>query len=164
MKRLLSFTITVVALGLLAAQRPAEADNPKANAENEALLQEDRDFDTATAERGVEGWVAYFADNGSMLPATGPPLTGPAAIRQAMAPVFADPSYSLRWQPTRADILIPGVLGLTTGRYQSRKKNPEGKTLLQRGTYVTLWRKQPDDTWKIVFDTGNPDGPPTVVD
>ena len=31
------------------------------------LMQLDREFDKATSEKGVDGWVAYFAPNGSML-------------------------------------------------------------------------------------------------
>ena len=31
------------------------------------------------------------------------------------------------------------------------------------GTYSTTWMKQPDGSWKIVLDTGNPDGPPVEI-
>ena len=33
----------------------------------------DRDFDKATAGKGIEGWVMYFAPNGSMLSDTSMP-------------------------------------------------------------------------------------------
>jgi ketosteroid isomerase-like protein len=63
----------------------------------------------------------------------------------------------LRWQPTRAEILIPGDLGFTTGRYERRAKNKEGKVEVEHGTYVSVWRKQADGSWKIILDTGNAD-------
>lgn len=44
----------------------------------EILLQTDRDFDQATAEKGIEGWVSYFAEDGSMFPAGGDIITGKA--------------------------------------------------------------------------------------
>jgi ketosteroid isomerase-like protein len=31
------------------------------------------------------------------------------------------------------------------------------------GTYSTTWKKQPDGSWKIILDTGSPDGPAVVV-
>jgi hypothetical protein len=31
------------------------------------------------------------------------------------------------------------------------------------GSYSTLWMKQPDGSWKVVFDTGNADGPPKEI-
>ena len=136
---------------------------PAAAGESDTLLQLDQEFDQATADKGVEGWVAYFAENGSLLPESGPPTTGPEAIRKAMEPLLSDPENSLRWQPTRAEILIPGVLGYTVGRFQRRTRNPEGQKLLLEGSYGTIWRKQADGSWKIVLDTGSPDGPPVPI-
>lgn len=128
--------------------------------EAEHLMSLDRQFDKATAEKGIEGWVAHFASNGSMLGDTSQPVTGHEAIRKAMEPAFSDPSSSLRWQPTRAKMMIPGVVGYTVGRYERKRKNKEGKMMVQSGSYTSVWRKQPDGSWKIILDTGAPDGPP----
>jgi ketosteroid isomerase-like protein len=129
----------------------------------ETLMQLDRDFDKATHEKGVEGWVVYFAPNGAMVRGDSVTITGHKAIREAMEGAFKDPNYSLRWQPTKGDILIPGVLGYTVGRYENKRKNKEGKMVVAKGTYTSVWKKQADGSWKIVLDTGNQDGPPAVV-
>jgi len=135
------------------------------NAPDEAslLIQLDRDFDKATAEKGVDGWVAYFAPNGSMLGDTSKPITGADEIRKAMEPAFNDSSFSLRWHPTKAEMMIPGVIGYTVGRWERLRKNKEGTLMKSTGTYSTTWMKQPDDSWKIVLDTGNPDGPSVEI-
>ena len=91
------------------------------------LMQLDREFDKATAEQGVDGWVTYFAPNGSMLSDTSKPTTGIAEIRAEMEPVFKDSSFSLRWHPTKAEMMMPGVIGYTVGRYERLRKNKEGK-------------------------------------
>ena len=57
------------------------------------------------------------------------------------------------------EILIPGALGYTLGRYQRRRNGDDGRPQIQHGTYFTLWRKQADGSWKIAADTGQPDGP-----
>ncbi len=126
------------------------------------LMQLDRDFDKATAEKGVDGWVAYFAPNGSMVGDTSQPVIGPAEVRKAMGPSFSDSTFSLRWKPTKSEMLLPGVLGYTVGQY-IRLKKAAGKMMRWTGIYSTLWMKQPDGSWKVVFDTGNADGPPTEV-
>ena len=131
--------------------------------EAKQLLQLDRDFDKATAEQGVEGWVAYFAPNGSMLSDTSKPTTGSSAIREAMDPVFKDTTFTLRWYPTKAEIMIPGVIGYTVGRWERIRMNKEGKWMKSTGTYSTTWKKQPDASWKIVLDSGVSDGPPAEV-
>ena len=127
------------------------------------LVQYDRDFDTATAERGVDGWVAYFAPNGSMLSDTSKPTTGLTEIRAAMKAAFDDSSFSLRWHPTKSEMMIPGVIGYTVGKYVRLRKNKEGKIMKWIGTYSTIWKKQPDGSWKIVMDSGVSDGPPVEV-
>jgi hypothetical protein len=35
---------------------------------------------------------------------------------------------------------------------------------MQAGTYVSMWKKQPDGTWKVVFDTGSDQGEPQILD
>jgi ketosteroid isomerase-like protein len=135
------------------------------NIPNEAsiLMQLDRDFDKATAEKGVDGWVMYFARNGSMLGDTNQPTTGIAAILAEMEPVFKDSSFSLRWHPTKGEMMIPGVIGYTVGRWERIRKNKEGKLMKSTGTYSTTWKKQPDGSWKIVLDSGSSDGPPVEI-
>ncbi len=138
---------------------PGEAAPPEALDDAAVLIQLDRDFDAASAQKGAEAWVAYFGDHGAILRPAAAPISGSAAIRETMAPVFTTPGSSLRWQPTRAEILIPGVLGYTVGRSQRLRKGDDGRSLVQHGTYFTLWRRQPDGSWKIAADTGQPDGP-----
>ena len=41
-------------------------------------------------------------------------------------------------------------------RYHGRKFSLDGKFVsMQRGTYVTIWKKDADGTWKWVLDSGN---------
>ena len=123
------------------------------------LMQLDRDFDNATALKGLAGWIAYFAPNGSMLSDTNKPITGADEIRKAMEGAFIDSSFSLRWHPVKAEMMMPGVLGFTIGRWERSRRNKEGKLMRSTGSYTTVWKKQPDGAWKIVLDTGNQDGP-----
>ena len=50
-----------------------------------------------------------------------------------------------------------GDLGYTVGRFESTRKNDKGETIVTRGTYITIWEKQPDGSWKVVGDTGSAD-------
>ena len=147
----LTVVIAVVVVSGVSAKSPDAA-------ERETLLRLDREFDQKVAAGGGgAAWAGYFAENGSMLGKTNPPITGREAIQKTMDPVFANPDFSLRWKPTRAEILIPGDLGFTTGRYERRVKDKDGKVEVERGTYVSVWRKQPDGSWKIILDTGSAD-------
>jgi hypothetical protein len=67
---------------------------------------------------------------------------------------------TLTWEPAYADVSESGDLGYTWGRYTLFVPSP-GKNLqplYRKGTYVTIWRRQSDGSWKVVLDGGNPDG------
>jgi ketosteroid isomerase-like protein len=118
-------------------------------------MEADRAFDRTTAERGVEGWVSFFADDGAMIQAGVGEIRGLEEIRRSMAGAFQ--GRSLRWGPLRADVSSSGDLGYTVGTYEARgPAGPEGEPQVARGMYVSIWKKQSDGRWKVVMDLGNP--------
>lgn len=150
-----AFALLCLLAVALAAWTRLHADAAVAD-ERAALMQADRDFNGATAERGVEGWVEYFAEDGKMFPAGGEIITGKAAIREAMAPAFAAPNFSLRWEPKGADVSASGDLGYTYGIFVAKGEDPKDEPVTRYGKYVSIWRKQSDGSWKVVLDIGNP--------
>ncbi len=80
-----------------------------------------------------------------------------------MAPAFSNPSFSLSWQLTRAEVSTASDLGYTVGTFVRTVNDPEGKPLIQRGKYVTIWKKSADGNWKVVVDIGNLDQPPPAI-
>lgn len=122
--------------------------------ERKALMDADARFARETAERGVEAWTSWFADDGTMYPATRPPIEGRAAIQEAMSDLYdrrtGTGDLLLEWEPIRAEVSESGELGWTTGT--SRAVTSQGE---RRGRYITIWRKQADGSWKVAADLGN---------
>ena len=50
---------------------------------------------------------------------------------------------------------LSGDLGYTYGNYEFRSKDKEGKATVERGKYVSIWKKQKNGNWKVVMDMGN---------
>ena len=126
--------------------------------DREALMQADRDFAKATSERGLEGWVSFFTDDGVQFPNKKDVIQGKAAIRAQMTPLFSDPDLRLEWEPARAD--ASGDLGWTIGHARLMHKEPDGSwTVKVKLKYLTVWHRQPDGTWKVAIDVGNEDAP-----
>jgi ketosteroid isomerase-like protein len=121
----------------------------------DVLLEADRAFAAAVAEGGSDAWASWFAEDGAMIQERVGEVRGRAAIREFMA-ALDDPSFSLRWDPDRADIARSGELGWTTGRYVSERVAPDGSVARSEGLYVSIWRMQADGSWKVVMDIGNP--------
>jgi uncharacterized protein (TIGR02246 family) len=123
------------------------------------LMEADRTFAEETARSGVEGWVAAFAEDGAMV-IPGRELRGHEAIRELMTPAFANPGFSLSWEPHFADVGSGGDLGYTIGRWVRQVVGPEGDTIRAEGQYATVWRRGEDGVWRAVLDLGVPDPEP----
>jgi ketosteroid isomerase-like protein len=135
------------------------AHSPDVAATRVALMDADRAFNNATAERHADGWAEFFAEDGAMLRSAGT-ITGRTAIREEMAKAFADTAFSLTWEPLQSDVGAAGDLGYTNGRYEARFRDAKGNAAMRTGRYLTIWKKQPDGSWKVVRDIGVQDPPP----
>jgi ketosteroid isomerase-like protein len=129
------------------------------------ILQLDREFNrtfnAASQEKRADQWMSYFADNATVPAAT--PLAGKQALSDHYKKVFANPDLTLKWDPTKGEVFAGGNMGYTVGKYTARFKDKDDKLMEQAGTYITIWKKQDDGSWKIVADTGSDDGPPHPV-
>jgi len=139
--------LATIALLFLAACATTPQSAPNAD----VLLQRDREFAKQSAARGALAWREFMAPSAAKPANGGVMLLGPQEIGDNMLAAFAS-GFRLSWEPTRAEISRGGKLGYTWGRYRSVFN---GKT--REGTYMTVWEKQPDGTWKVLFDTGDPD-------
>ena len=118
----------------------------------EVLMQVDRDFSTQSAEIGMKKAFLEFADDTAvLLQKNTMPLVGKQAIMKNFQS-SSDTGFILTWEPLSADISRSGDLGYTYGLYTLiiRASNAES-----RGKYVSIWKKQPDGSWKFVLDGGN---------
>ncbi|MGD8495111.1 MAG: nuclear transport factor 2 family protein [Gemmatimonadales bacterium] len=121
------------------------------------LVEADRRFADRVARQGLGAWVSEFAPGGRMI-SGGESYIGIEAIRRRMLPAFADSTFSLTWDPVYAEVSASGELGYTVGRYTtSVGAGDEAST--EQGTYLTVWRRQDDGSWKVQADIGNPAPP-----
>jgi uncharacterized protein (TIGR02246 family) len=144
----------ILLLLFLPAFLPGCAPDSTPAANPEVLMEADRAFARATADRGTDGWVSNFAESGTMF-RDGEIVRGHDAIQTLMEPAFATEGSGIAWEPTEADIAASGDLGYTIGRFESTFVGPDGQRGKRTGTYVTIWKKQGDGSWKVAVDIGS---------
>ncbi len=120
-----------------------------------AILQADRDFARTGAAKDLDGFLRFIAEDGHAFPG-GEMSTGKPAFRELWAPLFKDPSVSISWAPVVAEASQSGDMGYTTGMYEIRRVGDDATPKVRRGSYVTIWTKQPDGSWKVALDMGAP--------
>jgi len=131
----------------------AHRDNP-ADAATAALLQVDRDFAQTGVAKNIAGFMSYIAEDVRFY-SVGVIRTGKLPFRESWAKGFADPNWSITWAPLYAEVAQSADLGYSTGSFEIHDKSPDGTPLVRKGSYVTIWRKQPDGTWKVALDIGS---------
>jgi len=136
--------VLFVALTACATSTPSQPDAA-------ALMKLDRDFSVQSNARGYIAWQELMASNAAKPANGGRWLMGPQEIGDNMLAAFKS-GLTLTWEPTHAEISRGGKLGYTWGRYHSVFN---GKA--RDGNYMTVWQKQEDGKWKILFDTGDAD-------
>ena len=76
-------------------------------------------------------------------------LRGPARVAEGWKPFFEGPAAPFSWEPDLVEVLDSGTLALSSGPVMG----PDGARV---GTFNSVWRKEPDGRWRVVFDKGCP--------
>ena len=114
-------------------------------------------FAKDVAERGGAAFASWFADDGVALGNGAAPLIGKVAIVKSAN--WSPKDYQLTWTPTDAMMGPSGDMGYTWGHFEGHSKDANGNPVVTSGRYMTVWRREPDGSWKVVLDAGANDAP-----
>ena len=131
--------------------------NPSATPGVQLLYQLEAKFAADTASGGGPAFASWFAPDAVTLANGKAPVVGHDAI--AAAATWTPEAYQLTWTPEGARMSANGDMGFTWGHYEGTSKDSNGGAIKTSGRYMTVWKRQPDDTWKVEMDASN-DGPP----
>ncbi len=139
-------TVVVLLAGAVAfAQKP-----------DSALLKADRDFSHDVQTKRLDGFMPWIAPG--IVTFGGSSLKGLDEVRKSWKETFDDADFQLSWAPVKAEMFPSGTMGYTTGLFTIRGKGVTGPTET-KGTYLTVWQKQKDGSWKVLADGGSTDEP-----
>jgi len=129
--------------------------SPKTNNEKEKqfLMRVDKAFSNCSMRIGIHKAFLQNIDSACVLLRTNhKPIVGHNAI-ETLFKKGDDSAYIMVWTPLSAEIAVSGDMGFTYGTYELSSK--KDKTVKEKGTYVSIWKKTKDGEWKLWLDTGN---------
>jgi len=145
--RVFRAAVVVGLLGLAAVSLRGESSAAKDVRDAETA------FAKAFADRDQAKFFAWVAEDANFL-STNKTLAGKAQVVEAWSRFFKDASAPFSWKPERVAVNGAGDIGLSTGPVH----DAAGKHV---GTFSSIWQKQKDGTWKVIFDgPGAPVCPP----
>jgi len=124
--------------------------NPEMDSEKikQSIIDTDKEFCQMALEKGVPvAFTAYADKNAVIYRDKTLPIEGQTSIEKAYA---AGSGGSLSWEPTFVEASASGDLGYTLGNWVYTAPD----SAVSKGYYISIWKKQADDKWKYVFDSG----------
>ncbi len=132
----LLFVVMLLCLPLNAQHRSAGFD----------LAERERAFSAASDSLGVkESFLLFLSDDCTMLDPR--PVNGKTLYESKPAG-----TSHLTWFPLYVEVSASGNFGISTGPWEFRRSKTD--TALAFGHYFSVWEKDADGVWKVIFDNG----------
>jgi ketosteroid isomerase-like protein len=150
----LAVAVIILSAVMMATWRSRLSAEPPQKPTIETLKQLEGEFMKAALEHGSAGYMSYYSEDAVELPNGAGAILGKANTAKGMG-FLDDKNNRLTWSAAGADIAASGDLGYTWGHYEFLTKEKDGSQKVERGKYMTIWKKQADGNWKVVVDMGN---------
>jgi ketosteroid isomerase-like protein len=129
--------VVLSAGGLRQGSRPSLRDDVFAAERAFAATMRDRDH--AAFQQFLSKEAVFF--NGREA------VRGAARVADAWKAFFEGPTAPFSWEPDTVEVLDSGTLAISSGPI----RGPDGTRV---GTFNSIWRKDADGRWRVVFDKG----------
>jgi uncharacterized protein (TIGR02246 family) len=155
-------SLTCLALALLAACAP-RADKPRFNAARavDAIRTGEVKWNADWKSGDPGKVVAHYAPEAVLMVPGQAPMSGLEAIRAGAQKTMDDPGFSLAFSSEKVDVSASGDLAVSRGTFKETATDPANQAHVDAtGTFVTVYKPQPDGTWKAIWDIATPGAPP----
>lgn len=156
MRNATNFTLAaVVALALVGCDHDGRsghrhADTGKIAADIKAQeAQGQQDY----AARNADALAGHYAADAALGSPGTPLATDAASRRKEIEGLTSDPNLKLDFASDKVQVARSGELAYSRGHFSLQMTDPATKQpTTSTGTYITVWGKQSDDSWKAVED------------
>ena len=139
-----------IALVLIAGCCVGCSSSANVEQERETLMRLDSEW--AATVKDMDKFMSYYAPDASFYVPGMPVATGAGPIRDTLTKIHSAPGFALQFTAAMADVSASGDIGYTTGTYEATVNGA-----MEKGKYVTIWKKQSGGDWKVKEDIFNAD-------
>ena len=141
------------------SQTPAAADQTPPAPDTAAIRQAGQERFAAVSAGNPDGYFAAYSDDAVWMPPGTEEIIGKAAARQRLEGALDKIEFEME-TTTDEEVVLSQDWVLDRGSYtMTRTAKEDGQIEDAVGSYLTLWRRGPDGSWKIVYDIWNSDRP-----
>jgi ketosteroid isomerase-like protein len=105
-------------------------------------------FAGSMAKRDFEAFASHVSQEAIFFGDT-TVMRGKQAVLNGWRPFFVKPEAPFSWKPDVVEVLPSGNIAISSGPVF----DPKGQRV---GSFSSIWRREPDGSWQVVFDKGCP--------
>jgi ketosteroid isomerase-like protein len=147
-------TLAVLMLTSGCKKRDTQVD-PKAS--EAAVRAADASWSRAAKAHDLTAVFSYYASDAVVLPADAQMSTDKLGMQKAWSQML-NKDTDLEWTPMWVEASKSGDIVYVVGSYTQTIRATKGKAAkTEHGKYMSVWKKQPDGSWKAEATTWNSD-------
>jgi len=139
----------------MAASACVKADHAPADpaAIKAAIKADEKNWIDEFKNRNLEALAGHYADDAFFASSAGAAASGSTEIRRMFANGLTDRNFQVTFESDKMDVAASGDLAYSRGHFTEQYTDAKtGKTMSESGSYVEIYRKQADRSWKMVED------------
>jgi ketosteroid isomerase-like protein len=141
----MNYPIFLAALVSAGVTVPLFGQSPSATLKRQVFAAESS-FAASMAERNLAAFATHVSPEAIFFGDTSV-MRGKEEVLARWRGFFTEADAPFSWKPEVIEVLPSGRLALSSGPVF----DPKGKKV---GTFSSIWRREPDGKWKIIFDKG----------
>ncbi len=139
------YRVAALVLFVLAVTGSLHAQTSNAELTGQVVAAESS-FAATMANRDLDAFARFVAPDAIFFGSDGP-TRGREAVVESWRALFSLPKPPFSWQRATVVVLDSGSLALSSGPVFDAKGE-------QTGTFNSIWRREPNGEWRVIFDKG----------
>jgi uncharacterized protein (TIGR02246 family) len=148
-----------LALAMTACQKQGGAATSNPDAVKTAIKADEKAWNAQFKSRDSESLIGHYADDAFFV-APGVKADGSTQIRKAYTDGLTDHNFMVSFASDKIDAAGSGDMAYARGHFSETYTDPKtSKVMTGSGSYITVYKKQDDGSWKAVedFSAADPD-------
>ena len=164
MHKAIPLTIAAIAaLGLSGCTKSAKAAADPAKIEQSIRAQEAQ-WQKDYAAKDMNALAGHYADDGEIGDAGSPVVSNDVDRRKELQTLVDDPNLKLNFSADRVEVASAGDIAYSRGHFTITTTDPKtNKPVDGQGSYLTVYKKQADGSWKATEDFITPGPSPATA-
>ena len=154
--------VAVAAIAIAGCASDKPGDDPAKIAAD--IKAQEAKWAQAFAAKDSEAIAGFYADDAEIVEAGAPVAASNTERRKAIQALLTDPNFKLSFASDRELAAKSGDLAYSRGHYSiTTTDRATNKPVSGSGSYLTVWQKQADGSWKAAEDFITPGPAPTAA-